>query len=104
MCVESCGPPPLETSQMTFRLLNVQIVPSVTAGSSTGFNSGSVICQNCCELEARSMRAASYNSCGIPCIPPSAITIMNGNPSHTLATMQASNACVASPSQFTGGV
>ena len=48
------------------------------------------------------MRAASYSSCGMPCMPPSAITIMNGKPSQTLATMQASNACAASPSQLTG--
>ena len=74
---------------MTFRLLNVQIVPSVIAGSSTGFSSGSVMCQNCCQRDARSIRAASYSSCGMPCMPPSAITIMNGKPSHTLATMQA---------------
>ena len=51
MCVESCGSPPFETSQITLRLLNVQIVPSVIAGSSTGFNSGSVMCQNCCQRD-----------------------------------------------------
>ena len=36
MCVESCGSPPLETSQMTLRLLKVHRVASVTAGISTG--------------------------------------------------------------------
>ena len=35
-------------------------------------------------------------------MPPSATIIMNGKPSQTLAVMQASKACAASPSQLTG--
>src|SRR5262249_47615515 len=104
MCVLSCGSPPFDTSQITFKLLNVQIAPKVTAGARTGLSNGSVTCQNCCQRETRAIRAPSYNSCGIPFIPPSAITIMNENPTQTLATMPASNARSGSPSQFTGGV
>ncbi len=59
MCVESAGLPPSLTSQMTLKLLNVQITPSEIAGIITGFSSGAVIVQNCRQGWAPSTSAAS---------------------------------------------
>ena len=57
-----------------------------------GFSIGRVIFLNCCQRFAPSTRAASYSSCGIDCNPPSAITIINGNPNQMFVNMQAVNA------------
>ena len=59
MWVESPGSPPFEKSQMTFRLLKFQMMPSVVAGNMTGRSSGAVNRMNCVQEEAPSSLADS---------------------------------------------
>jgi hypothetical protein len=59
MCVLSAGSPRSVTSQITFRLLNVQIVPRMIAGARIGFSIGSVMWKNFLIADAPSMSAAS---------------------------------------------
>ena len=103
MCVLSDGWPPRDTSQITTMLLNVQMVPSSTAGVSTGRICGTVTLRNRCHAFAPSSSAASYNSCGTADSPPRHTIIMNGNPSHTLTRIGATNAQNGSVSHGTAG-
>ena len=92
MCVKSEGSPPLLSSQTTLILLNVQIVPKITAGIMTGLIMGRVMFQNCCHRDAPSTWEASYISFGMACNPPKATTIMKGNPSQIFVMIHAENA------------
>ena len=92
MCVRSEGSPPLLTSQTTLILLNVQIVPKMTAGIMTGLIIGRVMFFNCCHRDAPSTWEASYISFGMDCSPPKATTIIKGNPSQIFVMMHAENA------------
>ena len=77
---------------MMLKLLKVQIVPTMMAGTMAARSSGMVIFHSCCQPVAPSMRAASYSSSGMACSAPVAITVMKGQPSQMFASHTAQKA------------
>src|SRR5690606_23816860 len=51
----------------------------------TGRSAGSVMCRNCCQADAPSMRAASYSTAGTLCSPATSRIIANGAKLHAVA-------------------
>src|SRR5690606_3794836 len=88
---------------MIANMLKVQIDPSRITVAATVRRHGTVTYLKRCQRLAPSTSAASYNSQGIDCRPPSSTTIMNDTPSQMFTTMQLMNSQYESDNQGTDG-
>jgi len=68
-----------------------------------GESSGSVTWRNCSQKPAPSMRAASYNSSGIPCMPASMMIVFSPSASQMVTMETEKSAHTGSVSQGTRG-